>query len=198
MLSKNVLCAFVGISALTLSPESLAQFDFVLGAGYDFGGDTISTAYYTNGDSTKVKSGSGLLAFAGADFYLQNDFKVRGTIGYKSSSASATNGEISFSRIPVDLLILKHYGQHQFGVGATYHTGVEFECEVHGTNLPCNDSYDFKNSLGFIAHYEHLMPAGNNNAYVFGLRYTKIEYEGKGFDFSYDGSSFGVNIGYIF
>ncbi|MDO6705397.1 outer membrane beta-barrel protein [Photobacterium sp. 1_MG-2023] len=197
-MKKNVMYAAMGLSALSFSAQSFAEVDFIIGAGYDIGGDTMTTAYYTDGSSTKVKSAEGLSLFGGIDYFLQDSLKLRGTIGYKFSSASASNGEMTFSRIPVDLLLLRGYQRHQIGAGATYHTGVEFECDVSGYYGGCDGTVDFKDSFGFLVHYEYRVPLENNNAFVIGARYTHIDYEVKDFDVEFDGSGFGVNLGFTF
>lgn len=198
MLKKNIFIAALGMSAFMVSSQSMAKVDFIIGAGYDFGGETLVEAYYTNGDSTKVKTGEGLSIFGGVDYFLQDELKLRGTIGYKFSSASASNGDITFDRFPLDLLLLKGYGRHQFGVGATYHTGVEYEWDVNSYGFGSNGTVEFEDSLGFIVHYEYRVPLKNDNAFVIGARYTQIDYEVKDTDLSYDGSGFGLNLGFTF
>lgn len=174
---------------------SSSPVEGVIGIGYDFGGDTLGTAFYTDGSTQKIKSHEGLSIYGGADMYFGGSFKARGTVGYKFTTTSASNGEVSFSRVPFDLVIFNNLGPHSFGIGGTYHTAVEFECVVPGS---CNGIASFDDSFGLVFQYEYAFDFGNNTQVVLGAKYTNIEYTAKATGETVDSGGAGVTLGFLF
>ncbi|MFM2600176.1 outer membrane beta-barrel protein [Vibrio fortis] len=193
---KHTLRVSSGLILMALASQANATtFDFVIGAGYDFGGETMSTWQYSNGDSDKVESNDGLLFYGGVDVPVTEAWRARATVGYKGTSTSASNGDVTFDRIPLELLALYNINNHNFGAGVTYHTSVEYTCDV--TNI-CDFTIPFEDSLGFIAQYEYQIPVGKDNRIALGARYTHIDYTVKENNQTIDSGGFGLNISFLF
>ncbi|GMM87699.1 outer membrane beta-barrel protein [Vibrio fortis] len=185
-----------GLILMALASQAhAAPFDFVIGAGYDFGGETMSTVQFTNGDSDKIESNEGLLIYGGVDVPVAESWRARATVGYKGTSVDGSNGEVTFERVPFELLGLYNIDNHNLGLGLTYHTGVEYKCDISNS---CNYTVEFDDSLGFIAQYEYQFNVGTDNRLALGARYTHIDYTVKGVDYTVDSGGFGLNISFLF
>ena len=185
-----------GLILMALASQAhAAPFDFVIGAGYDFGGETMSTVQFTNGDSDKIESNEGLLIYGGVDVPVADSWRARATVGYKGTSVDGSNGEVTFDRVPFELLGLYNINNHNFGLGLAYHTGVEYECDISNS---CDFTVEFEDSLGFVAQYEYQFHVGTDNRLALGARYTHMDYEAKDINYSVDSGGFGLNISFLF
>lgn len=126
----------------------------VLAFGVTSGGDTLATAIYTDNSTANIKAGSGVQFGLGAEYRLDPDFAVQGTVNYQVDNASASNGDLRFSRIPVEVLGY-YYLADKWRVGG----GVRF---VEGAKLIGSGSIsfptvDFKNTTGAVLEVEYLL-----------------------------------------
>ncbi|MDA3139646.1 hypothetical protein I8F95_12365 [Vibrio metschnikovii] len=169
----------------------------VAGVGYGFGGEKIFEGLYTNGKTDDVKSNEGISIFGGIDINLAQNITVRGTVGYKFDSISATNGDVSFSRVPLELIVFKGFNNHKIGAGITHQKNVKFECKVKGI---CSGDVEFDDATGFVAQYEYAFaPAKmSKNHFAIGVKYTNIEYSTPLLHKDIDGSGFDVHLAYLF
>lgn len=107
-----------------------SHFGLSVAGGFEFGGDDLATVYFTDGSSTTLHAGQGLLISVGGHYQPSKNspWDVMLTAGYKYDHAGADNGDVSFDHIPVELI-----GSYQWsngirvGVGPVYHTNVEFK-----------------------------------------------------------------------
>lgn len=142
--------------------------DLVLEMGLHDGGDDLVTATFSSGDSETLEAG-GLYHFSvGAGFDIAQDWVSRITFGIKEDSITASNGDIKFTRYPIDALFLYRVDQWMIGGGLTYHTGVELD----GSGLASPLNADFDDALGVILEVDYRF----GKAYV-GGRYTIIDYD---------------------
>jgi len=163
----------------------------LFGFGFDFGGDTIDSFQSGSGDTETIKANEGIYIYGGVIYNLNEKLEVQTTIGYKFESLNATNGDVRFDRAPLELLLFTRKDQHRFGGGVTYHTGVEYECELTGS---CNFTVDLDDALGFIIEYDYLLSSKNfKYDFSLGVRYTNIEYEVDPFNFTIDANGLGIN-----
>ncbi len=153
-----------------------------LGGGWGFGGDEIGRFADNNGDVEKVRSGGGLLLEGGLLLSLDPGTRVRLTAGYQVDSASRVNGDTSFERIRFDGMLLRGYGPHEFGVGITSHTSVDYSCNISSV---CSGDVEFDAAVGYtleyavrigdFSNYRQNRRSGSSGVRL-GLRYTGIEY----------------------
>ncbi|SHO55734.1 outer membrane beta-barrel protein [Vibrio quintilis] len=191
-LSQVCLLCFLASSHAYARSSELSG---VLGVGYGIGGDTMLESFYASGGSDKIKANQGISYFGGIDYRFSKSFIARGTIGYKSDDISASNGEISFSRVPLEFTLFHEFNQHRLGAGLAYHTSVSFECNI--TAL-CNSTVDFKDASGFLVQYEYAFAPLTIGRFGLGVKYTNIEYETESGGQTFDGSGFDFHLSYMF
>lgn len=117
----------------------------VVGIGADFGGDVLLNGTYTNGSAWEVKANQGLL-FNGGVVLVTGDFETQATIGYKFGGPQATNGSVTFSVMPVELMEFYRAGNIRAGLGLSYHSSPTLEVSVPG--FAGNGTYIFNDVLG--------------------------------------------------
>jgi len=164
-----------GVAALLLATAapalSLAQdIRPVFKLGYDFGGDTLVTALFTDGSTKSIKANDGLFMGAGAS--ILNDAKnLEGEVSltYKFQTISASNGNIHFTRYPLDALVFYRQYQFRVGGGLTYHMSPKLE----GTGVVGGLNVNFQDALGGILQVDYLF----GPTVAVGLRYTMLEYK---------------------
>jgi hypothetical protein len=96
------------------------------------------------------------------------------TIGYKFDKVNGSNGSISFTRVPIDVVVSYANWGGRLGLGATYHAFASYSCDASGL---CNNSVKFPNAFGGIAQLAYALKLKTFLLDV-GLRYTLIKYKG--------------------
>lgn len=115
--------------SVTTSPGGV-HFGFSVAGAFEFGGDSLATVYYTDGSSSDLHAGQGLLVSIGGHLQpnKRSPWDLMLTAGYKFDRAGGSNGDLSFDHIPVELI-----GSYQWnngirvGAGPVYHTNVELK-----------------------------------------------------------------------
>ncbi|HBF51326.1 MAG TPA: hypothetical protein DDX04_14375 [Massilia sp.] len=170
--------------AVQYEPVGAKPLRFVLGIGATFGGDKLATAYYDDGDEIDLRAGESIALVAGADYRINQDFSVQGTIAYHVDRAGARNGDMRFERIPFELLGYYHVNDKvRVGGGLRYVTGVEFRSSGAGDI----GDYKFKDTTSAVAEIEYLF----NPRMGLKLRYANDEFKEK----SYGGKVKGEHVG---
>ena len=175
------------INPVVYAEDDSGSTKFVLEAGLHAGGDKLATVYFTDGSSKTINAGDGLSLSLGAKLGLSETMSAVITYGIKEDKVSASDGDISFTRNPLDALLLFKSDKWQYGAGLTYHTGVKFKVATAYTNY----TVDFKSALGAILDARYFF---SDSAYV-GGRYTIINYETETTGKSFSGNSIGVVVG---
>lgn len=157
--------------------------------GYDFGGDTLTTVPFTDGTTASIDTNEGLLlgggvAIANADYTWQTEI----TLNWKYQAITAANGDLKWTRWPLEALTFYQMTQFRFGGGLTYHLNPSLQ----GDGAVSNINMDFDNALGFVLQADYRL----DEAIAFGLRYTVIEYESGGR--TYDASGPGLSFSAVF
>lgn len=184
------LLRHIAISFILFYSSSVFATNLVLEAGVHSGGDTLATVQFIDGDTQSIKAG-GLISFAvGAGFDINETFESQLTFGYKFDSADAENGDIEFTRMPINAIFLYKSAQWRFGGGLTYHLDPTLEVSGAGAGFASNTDYD--DALGFLLDARYFF---SQRAYV-GGRFTFIEYESQA-GATFDGNSIGVVIGAV-
>ncbi|PCI43222.1 MAG: hypothetical protein COB51_11815 [Moraxellaceae bacterium] len=190
LLLGSVMAFSLGASQ-SYAAENSGGFAGVFYGGLTLGGDEIITVEYEEGDDGTIEGGGFFLFGGGVKYRLENSpLEVQATLGYHFDSENAENGDIEFTRFPIDVLGFYNTGNHRVGAGITYHLNPEFSIDI---DSEFNDSIAFDNAVGFVTEYNYLF---ENNIAV-GVRYTSIEYSPETFDGDLDGSYVGVTASYF-
>jgi hypothetical protein len=166
------LCKVAALAFAAVVPAaSLAQeVRPVFKVGIDTGGDTVVTALFTNGSTKSIKANE-LLFLAGGVSILNDDKNLQAevTLGIKLDSITASNGDIDFTRYPLDALVFYRESKFRVGGGLTYH----FSPKVSGSGVAGGVNVNFKDALGVILQADYLIWRGMS----VGLRYTILDYK---------------------
>lgn len=169
----------------------VGNFTGIAAIGLTFGGDTFTKVKFDNGDNDNIKAGE-LALFSGGFVYEQNDFQLQATLGYYSDRASGDNGDVRFTRLPLEVLGFWRQEKFRLGGGITHHINPEFEIDIDD-NID-NGTVEFDNATGFIVQADYLFEDG----LALGLRFTAVEYEEDQLPDKIDGDSIGIMLSYIF
>ncbi len=158
---------FLVLSLATLFPLTVQAGNVVIGAEISSGGDEIATL--SSGDS--IKAGELLYLGAGYDFSLNRDdsLRLRAMLGYKFVTVNASNGDIKFNRLPLDLTLIKRFGAFALGAGLSYHLSPKYDGTVNGTTTRIN----FDDALGGTLQASYYFA----QRMELGLRLTSIDYK---------------------
>jgi hypothetical protein len=157
-------CAALGAQA--------ADFRPLINAGLDLGGDTIVTARFVDGEEEEIKANEGVYLGGGvAIISAAKDWEYHVTLAYKFSLIDADNGDIEWTRVPLEALAFYRLQRVRFGGGLAYHISPRLE----GSGVVGGLDIKFKNALGFIAQVDWRI----RQNIALGGRYTLLEYDAK-------------------
>ena len=170
MLTKSVTAiAAVGVVFAT-SQTGAAEVKAHAKVGYDTGGDTLVTVIFTNGDRENIKANQGL--FLGGGVSIVTDDKAIETeisLSYKVDDITASNGDVTWSRWPLDALVFYRWDKVRVGGGLTDHFGPK----LSGSGVISGLNVSFKTSLGAILQADWRITDKMN----LGARYTMLDYD---------------------
>ena len=152
--------------------------------GYGVGGDTLASGNYTDGSSYEVKAGSGFQLAIGADFRVAENVTIQGSIGYHVHDATASNGQISFKRTPVELLGFYDI-TNQFRLGGGVRKVNDAELTVSGAAVGSTTAGKYDSSTGVVLEGQYFFSpvqsvAGNRKAQLgLSVRYVTETYTPK-------------------
>jgi len=161
-----VAALLVGMASHTASASEARP---VFKAGYDFGGDTLVRVTFTNGQTDSIAANEGL--YLGGGVSIMNDERTAEaefTVAWKRAAINASNGDVTFTRYPIEALLFWHQQQFRLGGGVTYHMSPKLD----GSGFASPINYQFKDSAGFIVQADYKA----NEHISFGLRYTALKY----------------------
>ena len=162
----------------------------ILKTGYDFGGDTLFTALFVNGQTGTVKTNEGF--YFGGGIAIINHAETIATeitLSWKFQDLNANNGDVRWERFPLETLVFYRASKIRIGAGLTYHINPQLEGDgvLQGLNIA------FRNALGAIVQTDYFVTPSVS----VGVRFTWLEYEqettGAKFDSSGGGVTFGIN-----
>lgn len=192
-MSRHSILRWAAATAVTslavVAAPARADVSAMVKLGYDFGGDTLTTVPFTDGTTASIDTNEGLLlgggvAIANVDYTWQTEI----TLNWKYQAITAANGDLTWTRWPLEALTFYQMPQFRFGGGLTYHLNPSLQ----GDGVVSNVNVDFDNALGFILQADYRL----DEAIAFGLRYTLIEYETDGR--SYDATGPGLSFSAVF
>jgi hypothetical protein len=162
-----VLAAVPGVShALDAKP--------LFKVGADFGGDSIVTATFTSGSSESIKANEGIY-FAGGLLMGTGleGVEVEISAGYKYTSITADNGDITWTRFPLEALVFYRFPQFRIGGGPTYHLSPKLK----GSGVAGGLNVNVDDALGVVLQGDYLLW---NGRITLGGRYTILDYKANG------------------
>lgn len=192
------LAAAIGL--MILSTGALAQqapktFTPFLGVGLTFGGETLATATYNNGDRQDVTTGGLVDLRAGLEYQLTNSpLTLQMAVAYHVDNTTATNGSLKFSRFPVELIGMYDFGnQWRVGLGLRQATGAKVTTSGDATyQAGYGRSTSFKADTGALIQVEYrVSPQVGLQARYVKESYTIQDYTHQSIDGSH-GGIFGV------
>ena len=150
MYIKQLAAALLALAATVAQAQGIGTgVRLYTNLGYSLGGDTLASGTFTNGDAWNVKAGEGLMLAVGADFRVAENFTLRTSVGYHYDGVNAKNGDVSFTRIPVEVLGFYEVNQHfMLGGGLRKATGARIEASGVVSGLSSVGDYD--SSLGVV------------------------------------------------
>lgn len=183
-----------GTALLILSGAAhAADVNGVFKLGYDSGGDTLTTALFTDGHTANIKANEGFSIGGGVRMaYPEKHLDTEITIAWKQESINATNGDIDFTRYPLELLVFYNLNTWRVGGGLTHHLNPKVSSSGAGTAFIGSGNYD--NATGFVLQVDFL----SGKQMAIGLRYTSIDYKPEGGGTSAKGDGVGFSLGFYF
>jgi hypothetical protein len=176
VLSVALAGAALPAAAQPFGAPAERNFYFGLMGGITGGGDKLAEVRYSNGDRESVRAGG--LAHIAAGVVWQPvlaPLSVQATIGWHVDGITADNGDITFSRVPIEVLgYFTGVPNWRFGAGARFVRNAELEADVDGFV----DTVTYKDATGLVLEAGYrIAPRGWLN-----LRYTDEQYEPERFN----------------
>jgi hypothetical protein len=175
---------------------------FLINMGLTYGGDDIFAANTTTG-STKSVKGGGLVQFGLGGLYQFESapLALMLSANYHADSVTASNGDLSFKRYPIEALAYYTNSERfRMGGGVRVVTSPEASLTINGAT----QKKTFDNATGYVAELGYKM----SQISWINFRYVSEKYKGKTqtatngatspLANTYDGSHFGVNITFEF
>ena len=171
-----------------LAPAHAAGLRPVLVAGYDAGGEPVATMTYTTGHSDSIKANEGLYLGGGVSVLNEaGNIELLATLSVKYQGLHADNGDIRWTRFPLDALLLYRWPSFRLGGGLTY----VMEPRVKGSGASSSIDATFDNATGVLLQGDYLL-----DAVALGVRATLLDYRFGGSTIR--SSGVGVSFGFRF
>lgn len=174
----------------------IAEAGVGMGADLNAGADTLATLQFSDGSSQDIKAGNGLLLTLGGGviFFEQQRHRLEAVldIGLKYSTMQpSSNADLSFVRVPIELLAFYRNDDAHFRVGGG---GVYYPySSLSGGGAASTLQLDFKPALGAVAEADFLWGRG-----YLGIRYTYLSYSLSGSNASAAANSVGFTLGFSY
>lgn len=197
ILQSALIAATLAIGNVALAdtaPESAEKtqhdsgLDFLISLGLTGGGDKLGNMVYTNGKSSSIHAGGMFQMGAGLYWRPRNrPVSVKVTGNYHVDRADASNGDVTFSRMPIEFVAAYHFNERwSLGTGPRLVKRPKLSLELDGRG----GSQTFDDTVGWIVE----------GAYSFSpkadlvLRFVKEEYkyEQRNYRQTFDGSHVGL------
>lgn len=191
-LLSGVLCLLASAASAEQWEEAMSdtlRTHFLMEAGLHAGGDPLIKAPYTNGDIATIDAGEGLALSLGVLFdkpYVQTRLKL----GWRYTGILANNGDIDWTRLPIDAVVLYKLDRWRFGGGLTYHLNPRLK----GSGAADYIDVDFASTLGALAEIDYFV---SRKVYLGGV-FTLIKYDAKEYAITTNANSLGIQAGVVF
>lgn len=180
-----ILVGLITISGNMLIPQRVVA-DSIIELGIHFGGDELIYEQYGNGDKDTMKAGELFSFDFGRLYQLSPSWETQLTFGIKSDAIFDQEVEVSWVRYPLNGLLFYRMAKARVGLGATYH----FSPQLQGSGDASNIGEKYHDALGGLLEIDFV----RSKKFLWGIRFTFIEYESKKDGHVVDGSSIGFLI----
>ncbi len=170
ILTKSIV-AFAGVGVVFATSQAVAaEVKGHAKVGYDTGGDTLVTVVFNNGDRENIKANQGFFFGGGVSIVTQDKaIETEISLTYKVDDITASNGDVTWSRWPLDALVFYRWDKVRVGGGLTDH----FSPKLSGGGVVSGLNVSFKTSVGEILQADWRITEKMN----LGARYTILDYE---------------------
>jgi hypothetical protein len=186
------------IASFAAVPASATQFEAGGGLDLDFnaGADTLAVLQFTNGSNQDIKAGNGVTikAGGGALFFGPQPHRLETvlTIGFKYSTMQpAQNADLSFVRVPVELLAFYRNDELHFRVGGG--TALYLVNSLSGSGAASGLDVTFDPAFAGIVEADFVW-----KGFFAGLRYTALQLHTPSASVDFAANSIGVSLGYFY
>jgi hypothetical protein len=166
------------------APSGPHRFGWVLEGGVEYGGDVLVTLLFDDGSEQDILAGQGGTVAFGFDYRLRSmpQVGIRTTAGIKFSSNASDNADISFVRLPIEVVGSYYLPNNwRVGGGLAYHTGVSFNGDGFVPDVDFDPATGLTLEIGWKA---------------LALTYTTMEYSAGGA--SLNASAIGLTVSGVF
>ncbi|UUZ53434.1 outer membrane beta-barrel protein [Massilia sp. H-1] len=137
------------------APAANDGLHFFLGASLTFGGDKLAKLEYTNGTDSSVTAGGLVQLQGGVEYRINSDFAVQTSIGYHVSDATASDGSIRFTRMPIELI-------GYYSVAPQWRISAKRAMSAMPSSRPAatlayRGHVDFDNTIGALVEAEYMI-----------------------------------------
>jgi hypothetical protein len=193
MTGRTILRSFTTLALLIAAAAPLGSHAVevkpVIKGGVDLGGETIATATFSNGSTESIKANEGAYFGGGASILLDSkDIEIEATLSIKYTSINASNGDITWTRFPLEVLAFYRMPKFRLGGGLTYHLSPKLKASGAAGNF--NVKVD--DAAGAVLQADYFL----TRKFTLGGRYTILEYKANGIPAKSNGV--GITIGFIF
>ncbi len=160
------------LAAVAPAASHALDVNLMLKAGFDFGGDTLTTVNLMgSGSSTKtIRANDGLYFGGGASIVPDmKELEIEVSLSYKFSGITAQNGNIDWSVLPLDALVFYRLPKFRFGGGLTYHLSPQLK----GSGVASDLNAKYKDAAGLVLQADYRF----TEKFAAGLRYTNVTYK---------------------
>lgn len=158
------------LAVATPVASSAAEIRPMIKVGVDTGGDVLLTQMFPGGEIETIKGNQGFYAGGGVSvtrFY--RDLELEVSLTFKYTSAYGSNGEVDWTRYPLDALVFYRWSKVRAGGGLAYHVSPKLK----GSGSAAGVNVKFDNALGFSLQADYRI----TEQFTAGVRYTAIDYE---------------------
>ena len=191
-MKKLLIAAAMGLVAAGAHAQDGLKPRWLVGFGLFGGGDTLAHVTFTDGSSQNVTAGGGASFYAGAEFRTSDAVSFQTTLGYHfRTTQEASNGDVTFSRWPLDLLgHFKVNDQFRIGGGAQ----IELSPKLKGSGVASPATMNFSTATGAVLEGEYLFTPQVGVK----VRYVSVKYKPSNGGPSANGNNGGVMLNYYF
>jgi hypothetical protein len=189
---------FFVLALLAAGNANALEITPLVGAGIEFGGDSLVNAPYSDGSRSEIEAGRGIFLRGGATAELlrtnSHALAVELAIGLKwASTKQARNGSVDWIRLPVEALAFYQNAENHFrlGAGISYQSGNNLK----GSKDAAAVSTKFQDAAGLVLAGDYFL--GQETNMGLGLRYTSISYQPTGATAKAKGDSLGLWFTYL-
>jgi hypothetical protein len=140
--------------------------------GTEWGGNTIVVAEFDDGDTETIGAHEGFYLGGGVALLPEaTNLEIDLSLAFKFATIDARNGDIEWTRWPLEALVFYRWPRWRLGAGPVYHLAPTLD----GDGVAGDLKVRFKNALGAVLQADWRITDGMS----LGARYTFLRYDAK-------------------